>query len=46
MVPWAPDARWALLRFTAAEGASGHRAMQNRSLLHRRVLDWLDERLA
>src|SRR5262249_12748218 len=35
----------ALLRFTAAEGADGHCEMQNRSLLNRRVLDWLDETL-
>jgi len=35
-----------LLRFTAAEGADGHCEMGNRSLLNRRVLDWLDERLA
>ncbi len=33
----------ALLRFTAEEGADGHCEMQNRSLLNRRVLDWLDE---
>jgi len=32
-----------LKRFTAAEGADGHCEMQNRSLLNRRVLDWLDE---
>jgi len=32
-----------LLRFTASEGADGHCEMQNRSLLNRRVLDWLDE---
>jgi alpha-beta hydrolase superfamily lysophospholipase len=31
------------MRFTAAEGADGHCEMQNRSLLNRRVLDWLDE---
>mgnify|MGYP001446329436 CR=1 FL=1 len=31
-----------LVRFTAAEGAGGHCEMQNRSLLNRRVLDWLD----
>lgn len=36
----------ALLRFTAAEGADGHCEMRNRSLLNRRVLDWLDERFA
>jgi dienelactone hydrolase len=33
-----------LIRFTAAEGAAGHVEMSNRSLLNRRVLDWLDER--
>ena len=32
----------ALIRFTAAEGAGDHCEMQNRSLLNRRVLDWLD----
>jgi alpha-beta hydrolase superfamily lysophospholipase len=32
-----------LMRFTEAEGADGHCSMQNRSLLNRRVLDWLDE---
>jgi pimeloyl-ACP methyl ester carboxylesterase len=32
-----------LIRFTAAEGAGGHCEMSNRSLLNRRVLDWLDE---
>ncbi|MFC5757476.1 alpha/beta hydrolase family protein [Rhizobium sp. GCM10022189] len=32
-----------LLRLTAAEGADGHCEMKNRSLLNRRVLDWLDE---
>jgi hypothetical protein len=31
-----------LLRFTAAEGAGDHCEMMNRSLLNRRVLDWLD----
>ncbi|MDQ8730253.1 alpha/beta hydrolase [Bradyrhizobium sp. LHD-71] len=31
-----------LARFTAAEGAGDHCEMQNRSLLNRRVLDWLD----
>jgi dienelactone hydrolase len=31
-----------LLRFTAAEGASEHCEMLNRSLVNRRVLDWLD----
>ena len=35
-----------LLRFTAGEGADGHCEMQNRSLLNRRVLDWLDEQFA
>jgi alpha-beta hydrolase superfamily lysophospholipase len=35
-----------LMRFTAAEGANGHCEMQNRSLLNRRVFDWLDERFA
>ncbi len=34
-----------LLRFTAAEGAGEHCEMKNRSLVNRRVLDWLDERL-
>jgi pimeloyl-ACP methyl ester carboxylesterase len=33
-----------LIRFTAAEGAGGHCEMRNRSLLNRRVLDWLDEK--
>jgi hypothetical protein len=33
------------MRFTAAEGADGHCEMANRSLLNRRVLDWLDEQL-
>jgi len=32
-----------LMRFTAAEGADRHCEMGNRSLLNRRVLDWLDE---
>ena len=32
----------AMLRFTAAEGAGTHCEMGNRSLLNRRVLDWLD----
>lgn len=32
-----------LLRFTAEEGADGHCEMQNRSLINRRALDWLDE---
>jgi predicted alpha/beta-fold hydrolase len=31
-----------LIRFRADEGAGGHCEMQNRSLLNRRVLDWLD----
>ncbi|MFD4838396.1 alpha/beta hydrolase family protein [Achromobacter sp. NPDC058515] len=31
-----------LLRFTAAEGAGDHCETANRSLLNRRVLDWLD----
>ena len=31
-----------LLRFTAAEGAGDHCEMLNRSLLNRRVFDWLD----
>lgn len=33
----------ALLRFTHAQGAGDHCEMGNRSLLNRRVLDWLDE---
>jgi hypothetical protein len=32
-----------LVRFSAAEGAGDHCERQNRSLLNRRVLDWLDE---
>lgn len=32
-----------LLRFSALEGAGNHCEMQNRSLLNRRALDWLDE---
>jgi hypothetical protein len=32
----------ALLKFTSAEGAGDHCEMQNRSLLNRRVFDWLD----
>lgn len=32
----------ALIRFTAEEGAGEHCEMMNRSLLNRRVLDWLD----
>ena len=35
-----------LMRFTAGEGADGHCEMQNRSLLNRRVLDWLDDQFA
>jgi alpha-beta hydrolase superfamily lysophospholipase len=35
-----------LMRFTAAEGAGEHCEMMNRSLLNRRVLDWLDDRLS
>jgi pimeloyl-ACP methyl ester carboxylesterase len=35
-----------LLRFSAAEGAGDHCEMQNRSLLNRRVLDWLDDQLS
>jgi pimeloyl-ACP methyl ester carboxylesterase len=35
-----------LIRFTAAEGAGDHCEMGNRSLLTRRVLDWLDAVLA
>lgn len=35
-----------LLRFSAAEGAAEHCEMQNRSVLNRRVLDWLDEVMA
>jgi len=35
-----------LMRFTAAEGADGHCEMENRSLLNRRILDWLDEQFA
>lgn len=34
-----------LLTFTAAEGAGDHCEMKNRSLLNRRVLDWLDDTL-
>lgn len=33
-----------LLRFTSEEGAGVHCEMRNRSLLNRRVLDWLDEK--
>lgn len=32
-----------LLRFTGSEGAGDHCEMGNRSLVNRRVLDWLDE---
>jgi alpha-beta hydrolase superfamily lysophospholipase len=35
-----------LMHFTAAEGAGGHCEMENRSLLNRRVLDWLDDQFA
>ncbi|WP_290735567.1 alpha/beta fold hydrolase [Amaricoccus sp.] len=35
-----------LLRFTAAEGAGDHCEMGARSLLNRRILDWLDQTLA
>lgn len=35
-----------LLRFTASEGADGHCEMENRSLLNRRVLDWLDDQFS
>ncbi len=31
-----------IIHFTAAEGAGGHCEMGNRSLLNRRVFDWLD----
>lgn len=34
-----------LIRFTSAEGAGDHCEMGNRSLLNRRVLDWLDDTL-
>ena len=34
-----------LMKFTAAEGAGEHCEMTNRSLLNRRVLDWLDDTL-
>jgi pimeloyl-ACP methyl ester carboxylesterase len=33
----------AFVRFTAAEGASGHCEAGNRSLFHQRTFDWLDE---
>jgi hypothetical protein len=32
-----------LLRFSDAEGAGDHCEMQNRSLINRKTLDWLDE---
>jgi pimeloyl-ACP methyl ester carboxylesterase len=32
-----------LLRFSASEGAGGHCEMMGRSIINRRVLDWLDE---
>jgi pimeloyl-ACP methyl ester carboxylesterase len=35
-----------LFRFSAAEGAGSHCEMQNRSLLNRRALDWLDEQFS
>lgn len=35
-----------LLRFSSAEGAGDHCEMGNRTLLNRRVLDWLDDTLA
>lgn len=35
-----------LIRFAANDGADGHCEMGNRSLLNRRVLDWLDKVLA
>lgn len=35
-----------LIRFTADDGADDHCEMGNRSLLNRRVLDWLDEVLS
>ncbi|TPE48799.1 alpha/beta hydrolase family protein [Amaricoccus solimangrovi] len=38
--------RGRILRFAAAEGAGDHCEMMNRSLLNRRVLDWLDTVLA
>ncbi len=34
-----------LLRFTAREGASNHTEAYNRSLINRRVFDWLDDTL-
>ena len=35
-----------VLPLTADEGADGHCSMRNRSLLNRRVLDWLDDTFA
>lgn len=35
-----------LMRFRTVDGADGHCEMENRSLLNRRVLDWLDEQFA
>ena len=35
-----------MLRFSASEGAGDHCEIMNRSLLNRRVLDWLDELFA
>lgn len=35
-----------VIRFTAAEGAGDHCEMHHRSLVNRRVLDWLDETFA
>jgi alpha-beta hydrolase superfamily lysophospholipase len=35
-----------LLRFSASDGAGDHCEMQNRSLLNRKVLDWLDEQFS
>jgi pimeloyl-ACP methyl ester carboxylesterase len=35
-----------IVRFMAAEGAGDHCEMQNRSLLNRRVFDWLDTVMA
>ena len=32
----------AIMQFTAAEGAGAHVETMNRSLLNRRVFDWLD----
>jgi pimeloyl-ACP methyl ester carboxylesterase len=36
----------ALLRFTDSQGAGDHCEMSNRSLVNRKVLDWLDELLS